>query len=678
MIKKFILCILFLVPLGSFGQNTLTPELLWKLGRVGGGEASPDGKSVLYTVRTYDLGQNTGSNQLYTIPADGGQPVLISSANHSPYEAHWRPDGLKVTFLQKGQLFEMNPDGSGLAQVSDTKKPILTYRYSPDLRFVAYAQSVKLKQTTQELYPAYGKAEALIIDDLMYRHWDHWNDTEYNHLMYAPLQNGRLLSQQAVDLMKGEKFDCPTVPFGGREDFTISRDGKQIVYSCKKLEGKEYAVSTNTDLYAYSTADNTTVNLTEGMMGYDSHPSFSPDGKHLAWLSMKRGGYEADKYVLYSLELSSNTKTPLTNDFDETISTFEWMKNGKGFYFLTGAEATYQLFEAKFSKRKKTFDNENIRQITAGVHNYKSISQAGKKLIALKQSMSSANEIFSVNIKKGTEKQLTFVNKPIYDKLKMGKVEKRWIKTTDGKNMLTWVIYPPNFDPNKKYPTLLYCQGGPQSAVSQFFSFRWNFQLMAAKGYIVVAPNRRGLPSFGTQWNEAISKDWGGQPMKDYLSAIDEMAKEPFVDENRLGAIGASYGGYSVYYLAGIHENRFKTFVSHCGLFDLRSWYGTTEELFFANWDIGGPYWKKSMQEAYKKFSPSSLVANWNTPMLVIHGGKDFRVPETQGMQAFQALQLKNIKSRFLYFPNEGHWVLKPQNGIIWHTEFFKWLKETL
>ncbi|BDD09647.1 peptidase S9 [Fulvitalea axinellae] len=677
MLKRILLAAFFLMPMGLIAQNRLTPNLLWEMGRVGGGLVSPDGKQVLYTVRNYELQENRGYTSAYVMPIAGGEAKKIN-IDGSPNSLAWRPDGAKITFLRKGQLFEVNVEGDGLQLVSE-QTGIIAYHYSANMNTLAFAKEVKLRKNTKELYPDLPKAEALVIDDLMYRHWDHWSDDKHNHVFVAPYSNGKIDDSKSTDIMKGELFDTPTTPFGGGEDFALSPDGKMVAYVCKKKTGKEYAISTNTDIYLYNIGEGTTQNLTKGMLGYDTQPSFSANGKQIAWLSMEHDGYESDKNDIYIYDFASAQKSKLTGDYDETVSSFIWKNDGKGLYFLAGVNATYQLFEAKFPRKGyQEFTASNIRQITEGDHNYKSLHQAGKSLIGLKQNMSMSNELFKVDIKKGKETQLTFINKHIYDRIKLGKVEKRWIPTSDGKKMLTWVIYPPNFDPNKKYPALLYCQGGPQSAVSQFFSFRWNFQLMAANDYIIVAPNRRGLPSFGTEWNEAISGDWGGQPMKDYFSAIDAVSAEPYVDEDRLGAIGASYGGYSVYMLAGIHQKRFKTFISHCGLFDLKSWYGTTEELFFANWDIGGPYWENPQPIAYQKFSPSDYVQNWDTPILVIHGGKDFRVPESQGMQAFQAAQLKGIHSRFLYFPNEGHWVLSPQNGIIWHTEFFKWLDETL
>ncbi|MDR6239846.1 alpha/beta hydrolase family protein [Aureibacter tunicatorum] len=660
-----------------FAQDIFSEELLWKLGRVNSEQVSPDGKTILYGITTYDIPENKGKNQLYTISINGGDPKKISNEEVSIYNVQWRPDGKKIGFLMQGEIHEMNPDGSQVSQISDTDKKIIAFNYSPNQQKIAIAIPTKTEKTTQDLYPDLDKAEALVIDDLMYRHWDHWSDAYHNHVYVADYSNGSI--GKMVDIMENSPYDTPTTPFGGSEDFTFSPDGKKIAYVCKKLTGKEYATSTNSDIYLYDINSGKTTNLSAGMMGYDTHPSFTESGDKIAWLSMKHNGYESDKNEIIVLDLKSNERASLTTDFDETVKTFIWDKTERGVFFMTGIEATQQLFEIKFPKEGfRNVKAKDIRQITSGEHNFTSLQQVGKSLIGLKQSLSAPSEIYKVSIKNGKENQLTFTNQNLLNNVTVGKVEKRWITTTDNKKMLTWVIYPPNFDRNKKYPALLYCQGGPQSTISQYFSYRWNFQLMAAHNYIIVAPNRRGLPSFGTEWNEAISKDWGGQPMKDYMSAIDAVSAEPYVDENNLGAVGASYGGYSVYMLAGIHEGRFKTFISHCGLFDLKSWYGTTEELFFANWDIGGPYWDKSASKSYEKFSPSDYVENWDTPILVIHGGKDFRVPETQGMQAFQAAQLKGIPSKFLYFPNEGHWILSPQNGLIWHKEYFKWLDKWL
>lgn len=673
MYRKFFTVSMLFLSVAGFAQDKMTPELLWKLGRVSGETLSPDGKKIIYGITKYNLEADKGNRDLYAIPVKGGDPVQLTNMEGSEYEAQYRPDGKKIGFISKGQIWEMNPDGSGAKQVTSIEGGISHFKYSPDGSKVAYTTEVKLDQNIHDKYPNLKKANAMVIDDLMYRHWDHWSDDKYSHVFVADYSNGAVTN--AVDIMKGQRFDTPLQPFGGGEDFIWSRDGKSIVYVSKKLSGKAYATSTNSEIYEYDLASKMTKNLSDRFMGYDMQPSFSPDGKYLAWTSMARDGYESDKNDLVILNRESNERYIVTKPWDNTVSSFAWDAKSKKVYIHAGHEATYQLFELEITSK----EGDKPKMITSGDHNIGHIiGQSGGNLIATQQDMNHANEIYSYNSSNGKSKQITHVNDKIYNSIKLSKIEKRWVNTFDDKKMLVWMIFPPDFDPKKKYPTLLYCQGGPQSAVSQFYSFRWNFQLMAAKGYIVVAPNRRGLPSFGKDWNEVISKDWGGGPMIDYKIAIDQASAEPYVDNDRLGAVGASYGGYSVYMLAGIHEGRFKSFISHCGLFNLDSWYGSTEELFFANWDIGGAYWQAPQPKSYQEHSPHKYVGQWDTPIMVIHGGKDFRVPENQGMEAFQAAQLKGIKSRFLYFPNEGHWVLRPQNGIIWHSEFFKWLKETL
>jgi dipeptidyl aminopeptidase/acylaminoacyl peptidase len=479
-----------------------------------------------------------------------------------------------------------------------------------------------------------------------------------------------VMYQKAIDIQRDEVFDGVLPPFGGTDQFCFSADSKKIIYTSKKLQGKAFALSTNSDLYEYTIATQTTINLTESNKGYDNNPAYSPQGD-LAWLSMARNGFEADKNNLM-LRKADGSAVNLTADMDITVGSFCWHPSGKMIYFIAPTKGTEHIFEVELATKK-------IRQVTSGQYDYISLSIFGDFIYAGRQSMVAPTDLYAVSIKaKDKVTQLTKSNADILSTIVMPKVQEKWVTTTDGKQMLVWMVLPPNFDPTKKYPTLLYCQGGPQSQVSQFFSYRWNLALMASQGYVVVAPNRRGLPGFGQDWNDAISKDWGGQAMRDYLSAIDAATKETYVDKDRLGAVGASYGGYSVYMLAGIHQNRFKTFVSHCGLFNLESWYGTTEELFFANWDQGGPYWLAENKANYEKNSPHKYVANWNTPMLVIHGGMDFRVPESEGIQAFQAAQLKGIKSRYLSFPTEGHWVQSPQNGLLWQREFFEWLAEDL
>ncbi len=674
--KKVLFLLILIVSVPAISQNRMTPELLWKLKRVGNIQVSPDKTQILFSLKSYDLKKNNGSSDLYIIPIEGGKPKQITDKKGSEFDAQWRPDGKKIGFLAGGQdgtvaIFEVNPDGSELTQVSRTPGNINGFKYFPDGKHVLFIKDVKIekvnsKETDRDLI----LSNARVIDDLMYRHWSSWKDGSYSHIFYAPLEEGKMQGR-GKDILKGQSFDAPLKPFGGMEQITISNDGKFITYTSKKLNGLSYAISTNSEIYNYNIGTASTSNLSIGNNGYDTEPVYSNDGTKIAWLSMEQDGFESDKNDIVIYDITTQLKTNITKEFDLTVANFVWDEEGKYIYFRSVKEATYQFFEYNIKKKE-------IRQITTGNHNYTSLSFAGDYLIGGKQSMNHPTDIYSVKIKNGEQKQLTDANKEIYDNLETGKIEKRWVETTDGKQELVWVIYPPNFEENKKYPALLYCQGGPQSAVSQFFSYRWNFQLMAANDYVIIAPNRRGLPGFGQEWNDAISGDWGGQPMDDYLSAVDELKKEPFIDENRIGAVGASYGGYSVYYLAGIHENRFKTFVSHCGLFNLESWYGTTEELFFANKDIGGPYFNPIVPQSYAKYSPHKLVSKWNTPMLIFHGEQDFRVPLNQGMEAFQALQIKGIDSRMILFPDENHWILSPQNGVFWHREFYRWLDKSL
>lgn len=627
--------IIFCYSIG-FGQDRMSPETLWTLGRVSATGITADGKNVIYKVTRFDIDQNASATKTYSIPLSGGEAREITATT--------------------GLL----PDK----------------KISPDNKYTLSIRQVKIKKVTgEDHYPELDKSNVLIYESLHYRHWDTWEDGAYSHLFLHSLTGDQ--SDEGTDLMAGEPYDCPQKPFGGEEDFTFSPDSKSVVYVAKKKFGTEYAVSTNTDLYQYDIASGKTTNLTEGMMGYDILPAFSPGGS-LAWISMARDGYESDKHDL--IVANGTGRINLTADWDGTVTSFRWSQDGKKIYFTAPTDGTIQLFEVPNPGRSKKAPA--VRQITKGDFDITGIAgQSDNTLVVTRTDMNHAAEVFTVNLKDGSMNQLTQVNTVEYSRMAMSKIERRYVTTTDGKRMLVWVIYPPDFDPAKKYPTLLYCQGGPQSPLSQFYSFRWNFQLMAANGYIVVAPNRRGMPGFGVEWNEQISKDHGGQVMADYLTAIDEVAKEPFVDSDRLGCVGASYGGYSVFYLAGIHENRFKSFISHDGLFDLKSMYGTTEELWFVNWDYGGPYWDKSnaaAQKTYSQFDPSHMVTRWNTPMLIIQGGKDYRVPPGQGLAAFQAAQLLGIKSKLLYFPEENHWILTPQNGLVWQREFFGWLDETL
>jgi dipeptidyl aminopeptidase/acylaminoacyl peptidase len=663
----------------AYGQSDrLTPENLWKLNRVYGEQVSPDGKTVIYAKKSYKLKEDKGTAHLMKVAVDGGSPIQISDGKTSIYDAQWRPDGKKIGFLSTAsgsmQLWEMNPDGSGMVQVSSFDTDISNFHYAPDMKHISFTVEVKVEESLADKYPDLPKATGKAYDNLMYRHWTQWHDYSYQHVAIAAYSDGKA-NAEYTDIMAGQPYDAPMMPFGGGEQIAWNPNGKSLVYVCKKKVGKEYAVSTNSELWSYDLASKTTKNLTEGMMGYDNNPVFSPKGNYLAWLSMRKDGFESDKNEIWVMNMTSGAKKSITETLDQTFSSITWSADETMIYAISDVKATHQIMKLTLTaKQDGLLTLKSHEQFSTGDHNINSAALAGSKLVGSKNTMSKPAELYTWDLKTKAESQLSHANDKMLASMKMGKVEKRMIKTTDGLDMLTWVIYPPDFDPNKKYPTLLYCQGGPQSAVSQFFSYRWNFQLMAANGYIVVAPNRRGLPGFGQKWNDDISKDWGGQAMKDYLSAIDEVSKEPFVDKDKRGAVGASYGGYSVYYLAGIHEGRFKCFISHCGLFNLESWYASTEELFFANWDIGGPYWDPAMKDSFIKNSPHRMVDKWDTPIMVIHNELDFRVPLNQGMEAFNAAQIKGIPSKLLYYPDEGHWVLKPQNGVMWHREFYDWL----
>lgn len=673
------ICILFQV-FSVSAQQRMTPELLWKLGRVNPELLTPDG-NVFFTVTKYNISQNAGHADRFVIPLAGGDPRQLPDSLSKGSGLQVLPDG-KLGYTENGQWWEMNADGSASRQITHSAAPMDNIRISPHGRYILFSRNVKLRNVYgKDYYPGLTKSNVQIYTNLMYRHWSDWEDGEFSHVFYATYDSTGKMGVP-VDIMKGEVFDCPQQPFGGPEDFIWSPDGQSILYVCKKKYGKDYAVSTNTDIYQYNLNSGETTNLTADRKGYDTQPTFSPDGKRLAWCSMKTDGYESDKNDLVVMDAENKYTLNLTSAWDGTVSNFQWSNDGSSIYFTAPVKGTIQVFEVKVPVNLMARMNPIISQLTDGQFDIDNIvGQQGDTLLLSRQDMNHATELFTYTIGSDSMKALTHVNESVYDQLSMGKIEGRWVKTTDNKKELVWVIYPPNFDSTKKYPALLYCQGGPQSEVSQFYSFRWNFQLMAAHDYIIVAPNRRGLPGFGVKWNEAISKDWGGQPMNDYFSAIDSISNLPFVDKQRLGCVGASYGGYSVYMLAGIHQNRFKTFIAHDGLFDLKSWYGTTEELWFANWDIGGPYWdkgNKAAQRSYEKFNPSNFVDKWNTPIMIIQGGIDYRVPVEQGLEAFQAAQLHGIKSKLLYFPEENHWVLHPQNAIVWQKEFFKWLQETL
>jgi dipeptidyl aminopeptidase/acylaminoacyl peptidase len=633
--RKFALIAFSAWTFTASAQQRMTPELLWKLGRVTAVGITKDNNGLLYTVSTPNAAENKSLKKTYFISLKGDAPKEVKDSSM-----------------------------------------VKNSRVSPNGKYKLTAQDVKIKKVFgKDFYPDLQKSTAHIYDQLSYRHWDEWEDGAYSHVFVHGLTNGK--ADKGKDIMSGQPYDCPQKPSGGEEDYIWSPDSKSVIYVTKPLVGTPYALSTNTDVFQYDMATGKTTNLSAGMMGYDMAPSFSPIGD-LAWLSMKREGFEADKNDI--VVSTATGAVNLTQGWDGTVSHFKWSNDGRKIYFSAPVGGTIQLFEVEYAGASAKAPE--VKQITNGDFDISDVvGQVGNNFMVARTDMNHAAELYSVDLGSGNMIQLTHVNDATYKTVAMAKVEKQMVTTTDNKQMTVWVIYPPNFDASKKYPTLLYCQGGPQSALTQTYSFRWNFQLMAANGYIVVAPNRRGMPGHGVKWNEDISKDWGGQVMDDYLAAIDNVSKEPYVDATRLGCVGASYGGYSAFYLSGIHKNRFKTFIAHDGVFDLRSMSGTTEELWFTNWDIGGYYWEKNnkvAQKTFTQYSPSEHVADWNTPIMIVQGGKDYRVPIEQGLQAFQAAQLRGLKSKLLYLPDENHWVLKPQNALVWQREFFKWLKETL
>lgn len=655
-------------------NGLLTPEVLWSFGRVGGVQLSPDQSKILYTVSYYSVPQNKSNAEIFVMKTDGSEKVQITETSTREGGAKWMKDGQHIAFLSdesgSSQLWIMREDGSKRKQITNREGGIVDFAFSPDEKKLLFVADVSLKNKAVDKYPDLPEATGRIADDLMYKHWDEWV-TSVPHPFVADFDGEQISNEK--DVMENEPYESPVKPSGGIEQLAWSPDGKIIAYASRKKTGKEYSVSTNTDIYFYDLSTGKSTNQTEGMMGYDLNPVFSPDGKWLAWESQERDGYESDKHRLFLMNVATGEKKDLSATFDQNSEALAWSHDSRSIYFVSVWHAVTQIYRADIL-------TDTITPITKGVHDYQSVIPAGDKLIGMKCSMSKPNEIYIIDAKTGEEKEISFENKEILSQLEMGKVEERWINTTDNKQMHMWVVYPPHFDPDKKYPAILYCQGGPQSTVSQFWSYRWNLQTMAAAGYIIIAPNRRGLPGFGQEWLEQISGDYGGQNMQDYLSAIDAMAKEPFVDAAHLGAVGASYGGFSVYWLAGHHQKRFKAFIAHAGIFNLEQQYLETEEMWFANWDMGGAYWDKQNAVAQRTFanSPHLFVDKWDTPILVTHGEKDYRILASQGMSAFNAAILRGIPAKLLIFPDENHWITKPQNGILWQRTFIGWLDKWL
>ncbi|KGF45115.1 peptidase S9 [Prevotella bivia DNF00320] len=684
-------------------SDVMTPEALWAMGRIASVKPSPDGKNIVYQVGYYSVKENKGHQVLRVMDATGKNDRLLTTSAKSESDPIWL-DNNTIAYLSGGQLWTMDANGGNRKQLTHSDLDIEGFKFSPNKKQVVLIKSIPYYGTIAKNPDDLDKTTGLLINDMNYRHWDHYVQTNTHPFLAEVTAAG---VSEGVDIMEGEPFESPVAPFGGIEQIDWSKDSKKIAYTSRKKEGVQYAISTDTDIYLYDIASKTTINLckpagyqepkidaTKSMrnqevnhqagdmqVGYDVNPQFSPDGKYIAWQSMKNNGYESDRNRLCVMDIATGKKTYVTEKFDSNVDGFIWAANSKNLYFIGCWHACINIYQTNLKG--------DIKQLTEGQHDYASIDllgSTGKQLVALRHSMSAPNDIFIVTPSKkekaSTQTQISFENKQIFDQLALANVTDRWVKTTDGKDMQVWIITPPHFDPNKKYPTLLYCEGGPQSPVSQFWSFRWNFQMMAANGYVIVAPNRRGLPGYGSQWNEQISSDWTGQCMNDYLSAIDDaVANLPYVDKDRLGAVGASFGGFSVYYLAGHHNKRFKCFISHDGAFNLESMYTDTEEAWFSNWEYDDAYWNKDRTAAARKTyenSPHLNVDKWDTPILCIHGEKDYRINATQGMGAFNAARLRGIPAQLLLFPDENHWVLKPQNGILWQRTFKNWLDQWL
>ena len=684
-------------------NDQMTPEALWAMSRIGSYQASPDGQHIAYQIGYYSVEENKSHQVLWMMGADGTEQKQLTEDADNETDAQWL-DNETIAFLRGGEIWKMKFDGSGRKQLSQTEGKVEGFQFSPDGSKVIVLKSIDFNEIIKKNPDDLPKATGRLVTDLMYRHWDHYVESIQHPFVYEVGDSG--ISGEGIDLLEGEPYECPMEPFGGMEQLAWSPDGQSIAYTCRKKTGLAYSISTDADIYIYNIGTRETKNLCKPVdytepeieptktmkyqkvnakenlannVGYDQNPKFSPDGKQIAWLSMERNGYEADRQRLCICDLATGEKKYVTESFDSNVDDFCWAPDAKTLYFIGVWHATENLY-------RTNLDGE-VKPVCIEWADFGSLQMLNDKtLLAEQHSFLAPADLYVVtpgdSVKDTKATQITQVNKEILDQLGKPSVDQRWVKTSDGQQMLYWIIQPPHFDPNKKYPTLLFCEGGPQSPVSQFWSYRWNFFIMASQGYVVIAPNRRGLPGFGQEWLEEISGNWTGQCMKDYLTAIDDATQNlPYVDKDKLGAVGASFGGFSVYYLAGHHDKRFKCFIAHDGAFNLEAMYTETEENWFSNWEYDDAYWNKNRtanaDKTYKN-SPHLFVDKWDTPILCIHGEKDYRINATQGMSAFNAARMKGIEAELLIFPDENHWVLKPQNGILWQRTFFNWLDRWL
>ena len=658
----------------TLSSDIMTPEVLWSFGRLGDVQVSPDGGKILYGVSYYSIEQNRSNREIFIMNSDGSDKLQLTRTPQNEFNAIWHPDGERIVYLSSAsgevQAWVMNTDGTGTGQISDVDGGITGLAFSPDGNKVLYTKEVQVDETARDLHPDLQLSDGRIINELMYRHWDTWEDGAYSHIFVADFDGS---FSEGTDLMPDEPHDSPMKPFGGLEEVTWTPDSRGIAYTCKKMTGLEYTFSTDSDVYLYDLESGETRNLTEGMPGYDRVPFFSPDGSKIYWHSMERAGFESDKERLFELDLASGQKRYLTRDFDYSPFGETWMDEGENLYFVCAVNSEQNIF-------RMNVNTLEITAVTEGMHDYHSVAIAGDRLIATRVDMSKPQEIYSVDPATGEAAELSFENKHILDQLTMPKVEKRWVTTVDNKQMLVWTIFPPHFDRSKQYPAVMFCTGGPQGVLGQFWSYRWNMSQMASYGYVVIAPARRGVSSHGQLWTDQVSTDNSGLAMQDLLAAADDIAAEPFVDRERLGAVGASFGGFSVNWLAGNHQGRFKAFISHCGVFQEEMMYYTTDEMFFQHWETGGAPWEKDNPVAMHSYagSPHHFVKNWDTPIMFMQGEHDYRIPYTQGMAAFNTAQMMGIPSRMVIFPSETHFVLSPQNGILWQREFKGWLDKWL